>query len=641
MPTDVESYRRHVEDFLTQTEEARFMSQRARDYVDNRQWTKEEEAKLRARNQAPIVVNRIKPKIEGLKGLLIQRNTDPKAYPRTQKHEDAAHAITDALRYVADATDFDDTKMEVADDFFVEGYGGVIVEVRRHGDDVHIEVNQVPWDRIYYDPHSRRHDFADARYVGVVIWMDRDVARESFGKVVDEIVADTGEGETFDDRPRWIESDKRRGRIRVAQEFSLYDGAWQTAVFCAGTFLVEPRPSPYLDEDGEPCNPIELVSAHIDRDNRRFGEVEYWIDLQDEINHRRSKALHLLSSRQTAGRKGAIADVASLKRELAKPDGHVEYEGEKGDFEVIQTGDMASAQFSLLEEAKGEIDAVGFNAQLAGERQGSLSGRAILALQAGGSNELANMFGRLNHWEKRVYRQIWYRVRQFWDQERWIRVTDDDKNLRWVGFNVEQTLQVRLEETIKDESLPEFERKQAAKIFMEMMQSQDPRLQEPVMLQNPIAELDVDIILEQSFDTVNVQAEQFEILAQLGASRPEVPFTTLLRLSSFRDKEELIEKIESGMQEAMQRDQQAAQLAAQQERASMELELEKDSQLQQQKIQSAEKIKAAELSVEREKYHLNKSLSDSDGSSMQLLVDALKQPRSVQYDDDGRVVGLS
>ena len=88
--------RSHVDDFLTATEESRQLSERDRDYYDHKQWTTEEIAKLTKRKQAPIVVNRVKPKIDGLVGLVSVRNSDPKAYPRTQKHEKSAEACTDA-----------------------------------------------------------------------------------------------------------------------------------------------------------------------------------------------------------------------------------------------------------------------------------------------------------------------------------------------------------------------------------------------------------------------------------------------------------------------------------------------------------------------------------------------------------------
>jgi hypothetical protein len=70
------------------------------------------------------------------------------------------------------------------------------------------------------------------------------------------------------------------------------------SMFTKGGFVVEPQPSPYLGEEGQPENPIKAVSLYIDRDNNRYGEVRTMIGPQDEINKRRSKALHLISQRQ-------------------------------------------------------------------------------------------------------------------------------------------------------------------------------------------------------------------------------------------------------------------------------------------------------------------------------------------------------
>jgi hypothetical protein len=240
--------------------------------------------------------------------------------------------------------------------------------------------------------------------------------------------------ETFDDRPKWVLGNKNRKRWRVAYHFYKHRDEWYFCMFTESGFVIEPTISPFLDDSGEPIPNLELVSAYVDRENNRYGEVKSFLDPQDEINHRRSKALHLLSRRQTAARQGAIKNVNSLKRELAKPDGHVEYQGEKGDFEVLDSGDMAQAQFELYQDSKSELDSVSFNAQLAGERQrGDLSGVAINRLQQAGTIELNDLYNLLNDWENRIYRQVWARIKQFWNEEKWIRVTDDQDNLRWVG----------------------------------------------------------------------------------------------------------------------------------------------------------------------------------------------------------------
>ena len=617
-----------VTKFLNDTQDARALSERDRDYLDNKQWTDVQINKLRARGQAPIVVNRIKPKHQGLLGLVALRKTDPKAYPRTRKHDNTAEAITDALRYVADNNDFYDTcKMGVADNFFCEGYGGALVDVKPNSaGEIEIRIEQIPWDRIYFDPYSRKRDFSDARYMGTIVWMSKDEVIENFPDVDLDQLAQGAQGydETFEDRPRWVDSGK--DRIRLAYHFWKKEGKWWMCVFSLNTFLVEPQESPFLDEFGEPSNPIELVGAYIDRNNNRYGEVRGFIDQQDEINHRRSKALHLLTQRQTAGRRGSIKDIDALKRELSKPNGHVEYDGEKGDFEILPTGDMAKGQFELYQDAKAELDAVSFNSQLAGDRQkGDLSGVAIDRLQQAGTIELNNLFTALNGWEKRIYRQVWARVKQFWTEEKWIRVTDDQDNLRWVGLNGQVTAQEWLEEIINDKSESLVKRKQASATYQFLMQAMqsnnlqeaaaaEAKLKEIVTVRNKPAELDVDIILDQSFDTVNVQQEQFEVLAKF-AQGQDIDILELIELSQLRGKDELIDKIKKRREaQSQQPNPEAAQKQAEMQQKAQEAqnnlqikvaELQSTVELNKQKLDSQielEKVKAsAKIELEKEK----------------------------------------
>lgn len=593
-----------VEDFLTDTYEARSLSERDRDYKDHKQWSEYEISKLLGRKQAPVVVNRIRPKVEGLIGLYALRHTDPKAFPRTKKHEDSAHAITDALRYVADKTGFEHIKLDVADEYIVEGYGGVIVKTVDGPDGLEIEVSQIPWDRIYYDPHSRMRHFDDARYKGMMVWLDEEQVLEWYPKADISQLYTNGDitDETFEDKPRW--SEKERKRIRLAVHFFIKDGVWHYCVFSGDYFLVEPTPSPFLDEDGTPTCPIELVSCNIDRNNNRYGEVRGWISQQDEINHRRSKALHLLSQRQTFGRKGEVKDVQAIKRELAKPDGHVEFIGETfgKDFGILPTSDMAQGQFDLYMDAKSELDAVGYNAQLAGERQmGDLSGKAIDKLQQAGTVELNRCYNTLAEWEKRVYRQIWGRIRQAWTAEKWIRITDDQDNLKWVGLNYQTTTKEWLEEQINDEALPLQNRRALAATYqfltqaaagpdqelMQAAQQGNPqaifllqkaievqpvaqaKLEEIIEVKNNVAELDVDIILDQSFDVINAQQEQFNALVQFAQKSQDIDITELLELSNVRGKDEIIEKIEKRRAAAAQAAGNVQQLQAQSEQAKI------------------------------------------------------------------------
>ena len=547
-----------VDEFVTLTADARSLSEKCRDYYDGKQWTAEQVAALKKRKQAPIVNNRIKVKLNGLLGLTSVRKGDPKAYPRNVDHDDgAAEAATDGLRYAADKTNLNATFLDAADSFFCEGYCGVniVVEQSPKGE-IDVLVDNIPWDRIFFDPYSRKHDFSDARGKGFMVWMDEEDIKDAFPDAPEEVFnnAPVQSDETFEDRPSWVKKIGKRKRHLVATHYYREKNTWMLAIYTGGGFLLEPSPSPYLDENGQPYCPVELEHAYIDRENNRYGELASFLDLQDEINHRRSKALFLLSQRQTYGNRGAVKDIKKVKRELAKPDGHLEVgQGEYGkDFGILPTGDMAQGQFELLQEAKQEMDSASYSVSLSGDQNNAqtspMSGVALQRLQQSGVTELIKLFENFGSFKLRVYRQIWCRIKQYWSYEKWVRVTDDEQKLRWVGFNVPVTLQQFLEEVMDDDSKPHAMKLGAASQLAQLEKGNPQALQQIVMTNNKPAELDMDIILDESYDTINVSQEQLDAILKFGAQNA-FDIVDLLTISNVTGKDKLIDKINSRRQE--------------------------------------------------------------------------------------------
>ena len=525
---DVASLQEWFEASENATVDARKEGERARDYINGIQLTAEERAALQKRGQPPVVINRVRRKVEFLLGLEVRQRTDPKAFPRTPQHEQEAEGATDAIRFVADNEDWDTKRTAVYDNMLGEGFGGVEVLHKQNGrGETEVVINHYPWDRLFYDPHSRKMDFSDARYRGVVLWQDEtDFIAENpkMQNVVSQLYKDTGT-DTYDDRPPDVWVDAKRKRVRVILMWYRKGSEWHWCKFIKGQKL-DGGPSPYTDEDGASICPLILQSAYVDRNNARYGIVRDMFDPQDEVNKRRSKALHQSTSRQTVGIKGAVDSVAGMKRELSKPDGHVEIDsvvmeeaarvGMKP-FEVLQNGDQTAAHLSLLQEAKNEIDMLGANSALAGETGESASGRAVLARQQGGMVEIAHLLDKLHHFTREVYRHIWMRIRQFWNEERWVRVTDDERNVKFVGINRPVTLQ---------EKLGEMDQEQVQQIALQMgLVPNDPRLGQVVEIANDVAKMDVDILIEEVPDQVTLQGEAFEALlryAQAGTIPPTV-----------------------------------------------------------------------------------------------------------------------
>ncbi len=535
---------------------ARAAAERDRDYYDGRQWTAEEEGQLSARGQAAIVVNRIKPKMDYLLGVERATRTKPTCLPRTPADEHAAAAATQAVRFVLDDNDFDRVRSGVFETLLIEGAGFCEVVAEAGGGDGagRVRIHPIAWDRAFHDPHARRRDMEDARYRGQVIWMDLDEARTKYPDRHEAIEAAYSQGaaaddDTYGDRPaRW--ADRRRRRVRIVEIWYREGRRVMQCVYCRGGVLKGPVESPYTDDEGRPEDPYVFCSAFVTREGERYGAVRQLTGIQDEINKRRSKALHLLSVRQVRAEKGAVEDMAAARRELARPDGWIETVP-GFDFEILPTGDMAAAQFNLLAEAKGEIDAVGANAALTGKGFTDASGRAIQVRQQGGQLELGPLFDSLRAWQGRVARKAWGRIRQFWTAPRWVRITDDPNAPQWVGLNRPVTL--------ADELVREL-----GAVPPELLG--DPRLATVVRVEHDLAALDVDIVVGEAPDTVVLRQEQFAVLADLARAGVPIPPEALIEASGLPEKDRLL---------AMMRSDPAAQAQAESEaRAARALQAE-------------------------------------------------------------------
>ena len=527
-------------DFVDLTEDSRDTAEQCRDYKDNIQYTQEELETYEDRNQPPVTKNRIKPKIDFMLGQERVERSDPRALPRTQEDIEGALAATDALRYVMDVNNFDQERSLAFDNMITEGTGGVECSViENNKGEKEITIRYIQWDRLWYDPHSRRLDFADAKYLGIVQWEDREDVLDSFPDSADDIESmfSSDIDETFEDAPRdrWIQG---RNRVRIARVWYEKGGDWYFGTFTGAAWLEGPTKSPWIDENDETEPGLFFQSEFITRENDRYGVVWPLLSIQDAINFRESKFLHLMSVRQTWGNKVSGVDIDKVKTALSQADGHIEVQGNSKigeDFGVLPTGDMADAQFVALQESKADIDNIGAAAALAGKGQAS-SGRELIARQQGGKMELGPVFDNLRQWQHRVYRWSWGRVKQFWPEEKIVRVTDDPKNAKFVTLNQPITRLDLLEEQGALEGLDE---QVVARVRAH------PLAQEVVGIRNNVATLGIDIIVDDAPDTTSLVGEEFEALVGLASSGVmDVPSELIIEASSFRNKDRLLEILE-------------------------------------------------------------------------------------------------
>jgi len=602
---------RYVKDADDATLHTRELAEKSRNYYDSVQWTDAEVAKLKSQKQAATVINRIKPKIDGLMGMEHANRTTAKAMPRTPKHDKGAQAATEAVRFVLQDNMYPQHRSDAWENLTIEGTGGIEIMVKpdKADDGFKIVVRQIMWDRLIWDPHSRRKDFSDAKYLGQVVWMDFEDALALYPQAEDVLESMQAGSRTYDDKPRWMDTARKRVKI-VEMYYRKQDGNWWYASFTFGGYLKRPMKSPYVNEEGESEHAYEFASLFVDREGGRYGAVKQLLDVQDEINKRRSKALHLMSVRQTFGTKGSVEDVNKARQELAKPDGHVEFAyGEFGkDFGILPTGDMAQAQFNLLTEAKMEIDSVGANAATMGKDKTVQSGVALRQRALTGQTELAPMFDVLKHLDLRVYRKIWNRVKQYWKEEMWLRVTDDEQNLKFVGLNRKVTKGEVVLEGAQEQKLPP-----EALAALQQRVASDPTMQEQADMQNDIVHLDVDIIMSDVPDTVTQEVEDFQAMAEMVKSGFPLPPKAVIMSSPLSNKEQILKMMDEAPQVPPELQKQIEQMQEQAKKLADENQaLKQDQSTEQAKLQlSAQEGKAkldqrqaeiqAEIELERVK----------------------------------------
>lgn len=577
---DVGTLRRRYSDIRASKRDEVEEQRTARHYYHGDQWTDAERKTLRKRKQPVVTYNRIARKIDGVVGLVERLRQDPKAYPRTPQHQEGSDIASASLRYALDSALWPAVSSECARTASINGLAGIEWELEP-GDrgDKEPKFYEVDPDTFFYDARSFRHDFSDARDLGVAKWLDFETAKGMFGdkaEEIDALVSNSGDLDGFaqQDRERkWVDSDRKR--LFVVEHWYLHGGQWKFCFYTASLVLSE-GVSPFKDEKGRSQHKYDMFSAGVDHDGDRYGFVRNFKSAQDELNHRRSKALHELNSRRIIARKGSLDSVEKTRAESGRPDGVIEWAIEKPEFDdQKKMADMAG-QMEFAKDAATEIENFGPNPALLGQGVEAKSGRAIQLLQQAGIAELGPFIIALRNWKLRVYRRMWNLIQQNWTAERWVRVTDNDGLAQFVQVNG-LTGEAGIPQVI-----------------------------------NALGSLDVDIILDEGPDNINAQQDALDILMQgLGQNGVPIPPQILVKLSQLPGdvKKEVLDAFEQAQQKpdpqqaAMEAKLQLEQAKAQQDAQQKQQQALIDAQIEQQRAEReaalARQKAAEEIEIKR------------------------------------------
>jgi hypothetical protein len=219
-----------------------------------------------------------------------------------------------------------------------------------------------------------------------------------------------------------------------------------------------------------------MAPAYVTREEeskRPYGLVKQHLDVQREVNKRRSKALHLLNVSQVWFEDGAFEDESKARSEAARPDGWIRYRPQMK-VERVTHEQFAQAQFDLLAESKKEIDESGINRELQGDSRAQ-SGREFQ-----------------------------------------LRLKEGLKSIREIMTNI-RAARRRVAEYWLDDILEDMKR-EAEKTGV------------------PLAVRKYDVVIEEAAESVNLQSETFDSLAKLVEGGLPIPSDIIIQVSPLPPK---------------------------------------------------------------------------------------------------------
>lgn len=134
----------------------------------DRQWRDDDKRKLEARKQPVVTINRIKPTIRLIHGLVVSQPVDILAKPVGRNDDGIAEVATASLKYVNNLNDYKSLRELVYLDALLYGVGWGMAGLRIKNRDRRAEPVQnrrIDPREIRLDPQSQERDIQDARYI--------------------------------------------------------------------------------------------------------------------------------------------------------------------------------------------------------------------------------------------------------------------------------------------------------------------------------------------------------------------------------------------------------------------------------------------------------------------------------------------
>ncbi|MCW2275129.1 hypothetical protein GJ654_10370 [Rhodoblastus acidophilus] len=463
---------------IRRQEDNRAEQEKDEEFYDNEQWDELDARTLKERGQQPIVYNVIAPTLNWIIGTEKRSRTDFKILPRRKDAGKAAERKTQLLKYLSDVNRTPFNKSLAFEDAVKVGVGWLEVGLQDESDGEPVYERYESWRNMLWDSAATERDLSDARYIMRSKWVDLDISKAMFPKRKglldraavegDRFIIDAAHGDSAMDsmevengvyrsdrqdfaykrqRVRLIECwyrapanvQKLRGgdfggqiydRDHAAHSEAVANGhsvvvntvmmRMHVAIFTVNGLLFASQ-SPYRHNDF-PFTPIWANKRG--KNGLPYGVIRGLRNVQEDVNKRASKALHILNTSKTIMDEGAVPDVDEFAEEVSRPDAIiVKRKGHELTIEADR--ELAPAHLELMSKSIEMIQsASGVTDENMGRKTNATSGIAIQARQNQGSLATAGLFDNLRLANQIHGEKMLSMIEQFFTDQKSFRITN-------------------------------------------------------------------------------------------------------------------------------------------------------------------------------------------------------------------------
>jgi hypothetical protein len=454
----------------------RSVAQKCFDYRDGHQWSAEELKVLKKRKQPPYVNNQIKMYVDYVIGQYVTTRTRSTYVGRNTPADDKSSQTMTALKlFIEQNSQYEFEERDLVEDATVSGFGVLDVrpKVNPETGKIEVKISHVDCFEIFIDPYSRKYDWnKDAMFISQAKWVDVQEAMKKFPQkriqiksLVDSSSGSTTPGDIDEDvwgrdTANYVDTTRRRIRI-VEQQWKEYKtvkiihmltGEQADVTDISSELLnqfVKDNPgASVFTESGDVLHTAvftkDVLFEHTEdpyRGSTRFTFIPYYVHrkksgepfsfvstvlpMQDAINKRGSKAMHLLNKDRVITEKNNIEDPRKFQEEWSSPDG-IAIVKSLQKLEIDKNIDLAATQMQFQQmDIASSRQIARINPDALGEKTPLRSGAGVKAKQRPTSIMLSPDFDNLRRTNVMLGQSILEYIPKYYNGPQVIRITDD------------------------------------------------------------------------------------------------------------------------------------------------------------------------------------------------------------------------